>query len=157
MLIQPRVVCVSAEPDGRSEHHLSVQFGARHITACPFFSFSFSLLFLRLQSCFLLCPVSVEAVNCLSIHKDTRVLFQDILFCVMLPQFDFSHSYFGQHGCRVCHSLQFCTSSRRPQTWCSRFVRPIARVVQQILLQCIIFFFIFGSNKNSSDLVVPGR
>jgi len=38
------------------------------LTTTPrvFFFISFSLLYLRLQSCFLLCPVSVGAVNCLS-------------------------------------------------------------------------------------------
>ena len=43
MLIRPRSVCVSSEPDGCSRHMQSYQFGAHHITACPFFSLSLFL------------------------------------------------------------------------------------------------------------------
>jgi hypothetical protein len=66
----------------------------------------------------------------LSIPRDSRVLIQDNVFSVMLPQFDSSHFDFGQDGCRICHSFQFCTFPRRPQTWCSGCLRPTSRVVQ---------------------------
>jgi hypothetical protein len=101
------------------------------LTTSPHVFFSlFSLLYLRLRSCFLLCPVSVEAVNCLSIPKDSRVLILDNAFSVMSSQFDSSHYDFGQHGCRICHSLHFCPFSHRPQTWCSGCLPPTSRVVQ---------------------------
>jgi hypothetical protein len=98
---------------------MSSASGSALATPPPLFFLSFSVFYLRLQSCFLLCQVSVEAVNCLATSKETRVLIQDILVSVMLTQIDSNRSVFGRHECHIFHSLEFCTVSRRSQTWWS--------------------------------------
>ena len=98
------------------------------------FFLSFPVFYLRLQSCFLLCQVSVEAVNCLATSKETRVLIQDILVSVMLTQIDSNRSVFGRHECHIFHSLKFRTVSRRSQTWWSGCLWPTTRTGQEINL-----------------------